>query len=117
MLVVEGDRRSEQLAQLVRDLAGDLRRHDIEVQPATRPAQPGERAGEVPLLGQIVLTFLTAGAAKALIDCLKAYVARDRSLQFKLKRADGSELSLDAKNLDAKVIDEGIKVVKRFIGQ
>jgi hypothetical protein len=61
------------------------------------------------MLGQIVLTFLTGGAATALIACLKTYLERDRSLSVSVKGADGKEIKIDGKRLSAKDADMLVK--------
>jgi len=97
-------------------MAADLRRvRDLEVRQVSRPPEPGERAAEVGLLGQLALTFLTAGAATALINCLKAYIERDHTLRFKLKRPDGSELELEGKHLQADRLEETLRALEGFI--
>lgn len=85
---------------VTQELLRDLRRlGELEATAASRPVRPGERAIEVPIIGQILLSFISAGAAKALIDCLKAYLARDRRMSFVIKEPGGRELSVTAENV------------------
>ncbi len=108
----------ERLDELGRQLRLDLQRQPgLEARPATRPARPGERAGEIALLGQIVLTFLSAGAATGLIACLKAYLERDRHLKFRLKRADGAELELEGSRFEPAALQESAQLLERFMAQ
>src|SRR5688572_8146346 len=114
-LTMQSSARSERLADLARDLTSDLQRQRmLQVNATTRPAAPGERAVDISLIGQIVLTFLSAGAAQALIGCLKAYIDRDRSLRFQLKRPDGTELHLEGKHFEPAAIDETLRALERF---
>ncbi len=66
-LTLVSDRRPEQVADLALDLASDLRhQRDLDVHEASRLAEPGEKAAaEIGILGQLALTFLSAGAATA----------------------------------------------------
>ncbi len=115
-LSLESERSPEQLSNLARELAADLRREaDLEAQEVSRPPEPGERGAEVGLLGQLALTFLSAGAATALINCLRAYIQRDHTLRFKLKRPDGSELELEGKHLQADKLEETLRALERFV--
>lgn len=114
-LVVDADRRPEQVADMVLDLARDLDRRDgLQVQHNARAPRPGERAADVGLTGQLLLTFLTSGAATVLIECLRSYVARDRTLRFRFRKADGTELEIEGKHLDEQALDRTLESIKRF---
>ena len=92
----------------------DLRRHtDLEVEEVTSKPKPSERG--LDLLGQLALTFLSAGAATALINVLRAYVERDQSVRFRLKRPDGSELELEGKHFQAEHLKETLHALERFV--
>jgi hypothetical protein len=116
-LVLSSDRlRAEALDSLVRDLLNDLAELDgLTVEPAARHPARGERAADVGLVGQIVLTFISAGAATALISCLKAYVERDRTLRLRFKRSDGTELELEGKHFEPKTVDATMRALKRLM--
>jgi hypothetical protein len=75
------------VAQLMRNLAHDLAWAGIEVRPPGAPIVPGQRGDVIPF-GQLVLDLATSGAVTAPIECLRAYLARDRSLAFKVARPD-----------------------------
>jgi len=87
------------LAGIARDLARDLTRAGIEAHPIEKGTTQGER-GDAVTLGELALGLVTSGAVTALIECLKAYIARERSLSFKLKRPDGLEVEISAKNVN-----------------
>ena len=87
------------LAGIARDLARDLTRAGIEANPIEKGTTQGER-GDAVTLGELALGLVTSGAVTALIECLKAYIARERSLSFKLKRPDGLEVEISAKNMN-----------------
>lgn len=114
-LALQGDTSSERLDDLSRELTAELgRQQDLEVRTITTQALPGERAAEIGLLGQLALTFITAGAASALIGCLKAYIERERSLKFRLKREDGTELELEARHLQGDRLNTTLQTLERF---
>jgi hypothetical protein len=87
------------LTNLVREFCRDLTRSGIEARAAERPNTPGER-GDAAMLGQIALGLITSGAVTALIECLKVYIARERTITMRVKHADGLEVDISAKNVD-----------------
>jgi hypothetical protein len=88
------------LAQLTRDLERDLSRQGIKASVVEAAAVPGER-GDPVTLGVLALALVTSGAVTALIGCLKAYVSREPALIIKLKRPDGMQVEVSARNVDA----------------
>jgi hypothetical protein len=82
---------------------------DIIVPPPLPP-------GEIGLLGQLALTFLGAGAATALINCLRAYIERDHTLRFRLKRADGVELEIESKDLSPDHLVKTLQDLEKHVG-
>ena len=115
-LTLQGERSPEHLSELTQEFAADLRRQtDLDIEEITKPLKPGERSAEVAALGQLALAFLSTGAAAALINCLKAYIERDRTLRFKLSRPDGKELELEAKNLKPDQLDQTLQALERFV--
>jgi len=64
--------------------------------------------------GALVLTFLTSGAAVALVKVLEAYIARKRSVELELVRPDGKKLVLKANDVSADQIEATHKVLTRF---
>jgi hypothetical protein len=116
VLALQSQRGPAYVAQLARDLKSDIgHRADIEVQDVTSPPKSGERTPDVSLLGQLALTFLTSGAAVALVGCLKAYIGRDHTLRFKLTRSDGSCLDVEGKDLDAGRLDQTLRLIDSFV--
>jgi hypothetical protein len=96
------------LSQLTRDLRRDLSREGIKARVAEAPAVSGER-GEPITLGVLVLALVTSGAAKALIGCLKAYLSREPALVIKLKRADGVQIEVNARNVGAPAVHAALE--------
>ena len=105
----------DDLDALTRQLSQTIAR-ETEIDPALAEgnSQPGEK-GELVTIGAIVLTFLSSGAAVALCDVLKTYIARESSLEFALKSADGTEVSLSATNISDERIEETIIELQKIV--
>ena len=108
MLRLAADLPSARIAQLTRDFSRDLARTGIEARLPEASKMPGQK-GEIINLGQLALALVTSGAVTALIECLKAYLARDRTLVFKLTRPDGTEVEVNAKNADDAVVRRALE--------
>jgi hypothetical protein len=93
------------LAGIARDLARDLIRAGIEANPIEKRTTKGER-GDTITLAELALGLITSGAVTSLIECLKAYIARERSLSFKLRRPDGFEVEISAKNVNDPTLEK-----------
>jgi hypothetical protein len=107
-LSLSADLPETRLAQLTRDLGRDLSREGIAARPAEAPAVSGER-GEPITLGMLILALVTTGAVNALIGCLKAYISREPALNIKLKRSDGIQIEVNARNVDAPDVYAALK--------
>jgi hypothetical protein len=93
----------ERLAQLTRDLERDLSRTGVQARPVEAP--PAEREkGEPITLGVLVLALITSGAITAVIECFKAYLSRERTLTIRLMRADGTQIEVTGRNVDAPAV-------------
>lgn len=57
--------------------------------------------GDPITIGAIALTFISSGAAVALFKVVEAHLSKNSSLEFKLEKADGSKLKLEASNLSS----------------
>ena len=102
---VRSARGPAETAAMTRELQGSLRSQGcIRAELVTRPATPGERSGTVELLGQLALSFAGGGGAIALLNCIKTYLDRDRSLRVRLKRPDGQEIEIEGTNLDIEAV-------------
>jgi len=93
------------LAQLTRDLERDLSRAGIRAVPVAPPLTSGEK-GEAITLGVIAVVLITSGTVKAMIECFKAYLSRERALTIKIKRADGTQVEVTARNVDTLAVSE-----------
>lgn len=104
--------RPDRLAETARHLALELDR-----QPALTagllpaPSTPGERGGDG-MLFQLLLTFLTGGAAKALLDTLARYFENDSTLSVHIKAVDGSEIKIEGSDLRPENVVEMIHTLQ-----
>jgi hypothetical protein len=94
LVTIENLTRPDEIPQITAELIRDLRDiSELQVEvPAAGPGAGARDGGEV--LGQILLAFVTGGAAKGVFDVLKVYLARDRSLKFRIRRPDGVEVEV-----------------------
>jgi hypothetical protein len=98
-IVLSSDAPPERLAALTRGFTRDLSRAGMSPSLNVEPPPSGAR-GEAIAFGQITLALVTSGAVTALIECVKAYLARERSLVVKITKPDGTMLEVNARNVD-----------------
>jgi hypothetical protein len=96
------------LAQLTGELARDLSRAGVQARPVEAPPVPGEK-GEPITLGVIALAMVTGGTVKAVINCFKTYLSRERALTINLTRADGTHVEITAHNVDTATVREALE--------
>jgi hypothetical protein len=109
VLGLSADLPDSRLAQIARDLSRDLSRAGVSVKPVDGPVAEGER-GDASLLGQLALGLVSSGAVTALIQCLKVYLSRERTLTIKLIRPDGSQVEVTSRNVDTAAVHEALRV-------
>jgi len=95
------------LAQLTRDLERDLSRAGIHARPVEASPVPGEK-GEPITLGVLALALVASGTVKALVECIKAYLSRERALTIKFVRGDGAQVEVTARNVDTPAVREAL---------
>ena len=110
MLSLSAGVSEERLAQLTRDLGRDLSRAGVQARPVEAPSLAGDR-GEPVTLGVLALALISHGAITSMIDCFKAYLARERTLTIKLTCQDGTQIEVAARNLNTAVIREALEAV------
>ena len=114
-LRLQADLAPSRFAALSRDLQSTLNQlGDIEASHAVRRPRPSERSAELNLFGQVLLSFVGAGALKALVQCLQAYISREPSLEYELARGDGRVVKLTAKNFTPEHIDQMVATLREF---
>lgn len=102
-------------ARLADRVAGEINRPGtIQAKPETRSAQPGERGVDIPLAGQLALTFLSGGAASTLINVLAAWLHRGGDTKVDLVLADGSSLAITGAELSPQKVAEYVEALRKF---
>jgi hypothetical protein len=103
-------------AALSRDFQAALSKDgEIDAAHAVRAPEASERSVEIPLLQQLLVSFVGVGALSTLIQCFQAYVTRESSLSYELTRDDGQSLKLTAKNFKPENIDQLAKTLRTFL--
>ena len=83
---------------------------------ATKPGEPGTKAGDLPVYGQIIIAAISGGGfAVALVNVLKAYVQRKPSLQFELQRKNGDKVKIKADDLRAGDMNHLTQAIKKAV--
>ncbi|MFL4471145.1 hypothetical protein ACERZ8_15110 [Tateyamaria armeniaca] len=84
------------LRQLAREIEA---RSDAKTELARGDATPGTK-GDAVTIGTLLMTLMTSGAAVAALNVLKSWVEKDKTISFSLKRSDGTEISVNASNME-----------------
>lgn len=100
-LQVSADLPDSRLDALARELARDLSRAGLRAAPVESPAGKGER-GVLAELGKLAASWAGKLPVATIVETVKSYLVRERSLRLKLTRPDGSSFELDAKNIDSR---------------
>ncbi len=100
ILSLKTSRGDAALVQTTRDLQRDLTRSDVPAHAVEKPSRPGEK-GDPFTLGLLAISLVTSGTVVAFLECLKAYIARDKTLSFSLRRPDGSDIEVVSHNIDS----------------
>jgi hypothetical protein len=107
---------TDDLQDLTRNLCRDLiDETGTTASLATRPAEPGTRAGDIPVWGQIVIAALGSGGFVALVNVLKAYVGRKPSLQFELVKENGDKIKIKADDLRSSDMTRLTQAIKKAV--
>jgi hypothetical protein len=71
--------------------------------------------GEPITIGLIVLTLIKAGAGASLFKVLGSYFEREKSLIATFRRNDGTELTINVKNMGPQMIEETFNRGEKFL--
>jgi hypothetical protein len=107
-LSLNADLPDTRLAQLSRDLERDLSRAGVGTRPVKEPSVAGEK-GEPITLAVLALAALSSSTIKAMIECFKAYLSREKALSIKLTNADGTLVEVTARNIDTPTVLEALE--------
>lgn len=114
-LHLEADLPPGLVAQQSRALADALRAAGTATTPAERAATAGERGGALEL-GKLVLEQIAGPVGKGLLDPLKAFLLRDRTVTVVLVKPDGSRVEITAKNVGSAEIAAVLDQAKSTLG-
>jgi hypothetical protein len=109
------DMDNESLQELTRQLCQDLRSEaGIESSLAKESAGPEAKSGaDLEIIGQIMVKAVGAGGAiVALVNVLKAYVARRPFMQIKIRKKNGDTLEVRADDLRGNDVTKLIQTIK-----
>jgi hypothetical protein len=71
--------------------------------------------GDTIEIGKIILTLVgSGGVVIALVNVLKSYVERGRSIKIELRRENGKSVRLTADDLDNPQLEQARKLVREF---
>lgn len=87
----------------------------IQASIATRPGTEGERGADVPLWGQLALTFVGGGAASTLLNVLAAWIPKrsDQTIEFKDGR--GREFKITGADLTPEKLGAILQTLDQFV--
>ncbi|MEK7992966.1 MAG: hypothetical protein AAB403_04085 [Planctomycetota bacterium] len=108
---------AEDLQALTRDFCNTANQEGgLSVELVHEAAPPGARSAELVQIGNLALTFLSSGAAVALINVCKSFFERSSSLELSLEREDGKKLGIKAQNVRSDQIARTLETVREFFG-
>jgi hypothetical protein len=103
----------DRIQDLTLDLCGTLNREtDIEAELPKSTAKKGSR-GEPITLGLILLTIIKSGSVVAFLSVLRSYLDREPSIKMSIKQEDGTEITIDAKNMNSDQIRELKEIMEK----
>jgi hypothetical protein len=104
------------LLSLTQDLTKSLREQNLgTIHAPKQPSQAGEK-GDPISIGNIVLALISSGGvAVSLVQVLKTYAERKRSIHFEITRSDGGKLALSGENLRHEELRETSLAVEKFL--
>jgi hypothetical protein len=116
ILRIQGDVADERLAAITRDVLATLRRDDrVTAEPVKQASQVGDRSAEVVSLGQIALTFITAGAATALIEAVRSTLARERKVSISIETPNGHKVTTSVIDFGGNAVGHTEGAIQRLV--
>jgi hypothetical protein len=106
----------DRLDMLGRDLMRDVDRIGALTRPVVTMGGEGER-GVIAAVGTFLIdSLLNNKTAAALLEVIKAYIAREKSLRISVIRPDGTKIEIDAKNVSSVAVAEFLGAVQSITG-
>jgi hypothetical protein len=107
---IAGEVPDERKASYLRDLRNQLERCGLDVRVPDELSAENSR-GDPAILSQLALGLVSGGGLVALIECLRSYIVRDRKVTIEIRNASGSQISVNAENIDAPSLEALLKPV------
>ena len=76
---------------------------------------PGQKGAEIEL-GTMLVALVTSGAVTALINVLKVYFDRDKSVSVEIENPDGRKIKFSANNMKPERLQETLASLKTVVG-
>lgn len=114
-VAVEAALAPARLDALTRDLMHDLSRVGVRALPVEAPADPGQRGVMISVGKFIIDTFLGDKTASAVLEIVKAYLTREKSMSLSVVKPDGTIIKIDANNVSSTAVAEFLGVAKSII--
>lgn len=109
------DLAADDLHDLSLDLCRSLQSDGgIDAEPVAGAAVAATR-GEPITLGVLALSFLTSGAAAALLNVVKSYFERSSSMTVELVRPDGAKLTVQAADMGGGRFERTLSLAHQFL--
>ena len=106
---------AETTQALLRDFERTAGRDDaLEVAPVQATAAPGTR--DAGMVASLLLTFVSSGAAVALINVCKSFFERNSSIEFQFERGDGKKLVIKAQNVNSEQLAKTLETIREYFG-
>jgi hypothetical protein len=113
--MVSEDLHPEDLQDLSLDLCRSLSAEaGVDAEPL-EAAAIGATRGDPITIGVLALTFMTSGAAAALLNVLKAYFERSSSVTMELARPDGVKLTVKSGDLRGGQLERTLSLAHQFL--
>src|SRR5215216_1533121 len=114
-LFMTGENDQEASDRLARDLLIAIR-DDVDGTACldSKAAAPGDKA-DIVTLGAILLAIVTSGALTKFLEVLNSWANRKPQIAYKIKRADGAELEINAEFCSAQDIVEQTAICRKFL--
>jgi hypothetical protein len=103
------------IQERARNLAAALSAAGIPARQAEGTRSPGARGGEL-LLGAVLLEPVGKFVVQTLLDRLRAFLTGERSMKVTLKRPDGAEITIEAKNIGHAEVRDWLETARESLG-
>lgn len=101
--------------ELARELVDALNREtDATAELPTAPSTPGGK-GSALEIGKVLVDVLSTGAASGMLDVLKSFFQREKSLVMTVKTAKG-EITITGQNMSGSEQRRTLEAAQRFLG-